>query len=104
MFDQVRRLLKRMEGWDDLYVFAINTASLDALFRRYRERAGLSGFTFHDTRHTATTRLAKQVHVLTLCKILGWKGTKQALTYYNPTPEQILKQVKAKRGSDKTAT
>lgn len=40
-------------------------------------RARLSGFTFHDTRHTAATRLARRVDVLTLCKIFGWKIRKR---------------------------
>ena len=78
-----------MRGWDDELVFGLKAASLDALFRRYRVQAGLEGFTFHDSRHTAATMLAKKVDVLTLCKIFGWKDTKQSLTYYNPTSSSI---------------
>jgi len=81
---RARRLLARMRGWDDDLVFGLKTASLDALFRKYRARAGLDGFTFHDTRHTAATMLSRKVDVLTLCKIFGWSQTTQALTYYNP--------------------
>jgi len=78
------RLIARLRGWDDVLVFGLKTASLDALFRKYRARAGLDGFTFHDTRHTAATMLSRKVDVLTLCKIFGWLQTTQALTYYNP--------------------
>jgi len=81
---RARRVLARLRGWDEVLVFGLQTASLDALFRRYRSRAGLSGFTFHDTRHTAATMLSRKVDVLTLCKIFGWSQTTQALTYYNP--------------------
>lgn len=40
-------------------VFETNTAQLDALFRKAKKNAGLEGFTFHDSRATAITRLAK---------------------------------------------
>jgi integrase len=86
---RARALIERMRGWDDLTVFGLRPASLDALFRRYRERAGLAGFTFHDARHTAATRLSRRVDVLTLCKIFGWRNTSQALTYFNPSASAI---------------
>jgi len=84
-----RHLISRMKGWDDALVFGLNAGSLSSLFRKYRTRAGLDGFTFHDTRHTAATRLARKVDVLTLCKIFGWSNTAQALTYYNPKASDI---------------
>lgn len=84
-----RRIIERMRGFDDVLVFGIKSQSLDALFRRARGRAGLEGFTFHDARHTAATRMARLVDVLDLCKIFGWSNTSQALTYYNETPSKI---------------
>ncbi|WP_417252779.1 tyrosine-type recombinase/integrase [Castellaniella sp.] len=83
------RYIEQMRGWDDDLVFGLKTASLDALFRKYRGRAGLDGFTWHDTRHTAATMLSRRVDVLTLCKIFGWSNTSQALTYYNPKASSI---------------
>jgi integrase len=68
-------IIEQQRGWDDVMVFGLTTATLDALFRKYRQRAGLSGFTFHDSRHTAATWIAPQIDVLTLCKIMGWKNT-----------------------------
>lgn len=82
-------ILKRMKGWDEDLVFGINSASLDVLFRRYRERAELSGFTFHDTRHTAATMIAKKIDVLDLCKMFGWTDPKMAMVYYNPHGSSI---------------
>ncbi len=86
-----RRILARMEGFDAVLVFGISSQVLDALFRRHRDRAGLDGFTFHDSRHTAATRLAmsRKVDVLELCRIMGWKNPKQAMTYFNPTASQL---------------
>ena len=92
-----RRLIESMRGWDDESVFGLSSQTLDALFRRYRKRAGLEGFVFHDTRHTAATMLAEKVDVLTLCKIMGWKNAKQALTYYNPSAESIRQRLERRQ-------
>lgn len=86
---KAKRLIEQMRGWDNELVFGLKAASLDALFRKYRARAGLSGFTFHDSRHTAATMISKKLDVLDLCKTFGWSETKQALTYYNPKASSI---------------
>jgi len=88
-----RRVIEGMHGWDPERVLALKRQTLDALFRKLRARAGLRGFTFHDTRHTAATMLARKIDVLTLCKVFGWKNTKRALTYYNPTASDIAKRL-----------
>lgn len=90
---KARALIEQMRGWDDVLVFGVGAQTLDALFRKYRKRAGLSGFTFHDTRHTAATWLAQRLDVLDLCKMFGWRDTKQALTYYNPTAGDIARRI-----------
>lgn len=88
-----RRLFEQMRGFDGKTVFGLTPQTLDALFRKARSQAGLSGFTFHDSRHTAATRLVKKfgtrIDVLTFCKMMGWKDPKMAMTYYNPTATQI---------------
>lgn len=86
-----RRLVARMDGWDEETVFGVSTSTLDALFRRARKRAGYHDFVFHDSRHTAATRiaLAGKINVLELCKAFGWTDPKQAMTYFNPTAAQI---------------
>lgn len=71
----------------------MKSATLSHLFIRYRKRAGLTGFTFHDTRHTAATWMAKKVDVLTLCKIFGWTDPKMAMVYYNPKADDIADQL-----------
>ena len=88
-----RRVIEGMRGWDPASLFGLKRQTLDALFRKLRARAGLRGFTFHDTRHTAATMLARKIDVLTLCKVFGWKNTKRALTYYNPTASDIAKRL-----------
>ncbi len=84
------RLIDRMRGFDDTQVFGLKSQTLAALFLRYRERAELEGFTFHDSRHTAATWIAArmgssgvpaQQAVMDLCKMFGWSNMSQALTY-----------------------
>lgn len=90
-----RRTVDLMRGFDDLLVFGLKSQSLDALFRKARGRANLEGFTFHDARHTAATRLAQRLHVLDLCKCFGWRNTSRALTYYNPSAGDIARRITA---------
>ena len=87
------RLIERLRGWDEVKVFGLASQTLDALFRKYRQRAGLEGFTFHDARHTAATWMAQRLDVLTLCKMFGWRNPKQAMTYYNPRASDIARRL-----------
>lgn len=90
---QAQRVIRQAEGWDEALVFGVARGSLDALFRKYRQRAGLDGFTFHDARHTAATMLSRKLDVLTLCKMFGWSDPKQAMTYYNPKASDIARRL-----------
>ncbi|SDV49256.1 tyrosine-type recombinase/integrase [Chitinasiproducens palmae] len=67
-------ILRQMEGMRDELdgsVFGITSANLDVLFRKGRLAAGVAGFTFHDTRRTALTRMARIFNVMELAKISG---------------------------------
>lgn len=88
-----------MRGFDPVQVFGLKSASLDAMFRKYRVRAGLDGFTFHDSRHNAATWMVKygSLNVLELCKIMGWTNPKQAMVYFNPTPEDLARRIHVRR-------
>ena len=87
------RTIELMRGYDEDLVFGLKSQSLDAMFRKYRQRAGMEGFTFHDSRHTAATRLAQRLHVLDLCKMFGWTNTARALVYYNPKAVEIAQRI-----------
>lgn len=95
---RAKMLIARLRGWDDEKVFGITAQTLDAMFRKYRARAGLDGFTFHDSRHTAATMIAGRMRsgsvpaqqaVMDLCKMFGWSRMDQALVYYNPKAGDI---------------
>lgn len=88
---QSQRLIASMKGWSEEKVFGLASQTLDARFRFCRTKAGLSGFTFHDSRHVAATILARKVPIMPLCKMFGWKNTKHALIYYNPTNADLMR-------------
>ena len=77
---EARRLLALV----DLPV-PLSSASLDALFRKYRP-AALAHIRFHDSRHEALSRMAKKIHnPLDLAKISGHRDVNILLNvYYNP--------------------
>jgi integrase len=66
-------------------IFGLTTASLDALFRKARNRALVEDATFHDTRHLAITRLAQKLGVLDLARMVGHRDLRQLQVYYNET-------------------
>lgn len=85
--------LKRIKSDDEELIFQIKTASLDANFRKIKERAGLADadLHFHDTRREALSRLSQKVDVMTLAKISGHRDIKILLnTYYAPKMEQVV--------------
>lgn len=90
-----RRLIERMHGWDDIVVFGLSSQTLDALFRKARGRAGLSGFTFHDSRHVAATRIGKSGRwsLPEMCIAFGWKNPKMAMTYINISASDLAKKL-----------
>lgn len=94
---KAKRIIDNMKGWGDDLVFDLKAQTLDAMFRKYRARAGLEGFTFHDARHTAATWMARKIDILDLCKVFGWTSTKHALVYYNPTASDIAKRLSRTR-------
>lgn len=73
-------------------VFGLKASSLDTLFRKARDAALIKGATFHDTRRTALTRLAKKMPVMELAKISGHRDVRLLLNvYYSPTVEDLAK-------------
>ena len=86
---EIDAMLQQMQQINDDKVFILEVSTLDAYFRKARKQAGLEGFTFHDTRHTAATRIAQKLKLLDLCKMFGWQDPNKAMIYYNPTATEI---------------
>ena len=70
--------------------YTVSAGSLDALFRKARQRAGLAGFTFHDARATALTRLSKRLGVLELARISGHRDLRTLMDHYYREPPEAL--------------
>ncbi len=82
------RLIKLVGG-----DFNLKPSQVDALFRKARNAAELSGFTFHDSRHLACTRLARKLSPLELARMMGHKDLKMVMRYYNETAAEIAKRL-----------
>lgn len=96
------QIIAKLQGFDSKTVFGLKPQTLSSFFLKYRKRAGLDGFTFHDARHTAATWIAARMKsnnvsaqqaVFDMCKAFGWKNVSQALVYYNPSASDIAKRM-----------
>jgi len=70
-------------------LFIVNSANADALFRRVRKRLEIENLHFHDTRHEATTRLARKLDVLDLARMTGHRDPRSLMVYYNATASEV---------------
>jgi len=74
--------------------FALSSRQLDALWRKLRDRAGVEGLTFHDSRAAALTRLSRKVDVLTLARISGHRDINLLMrVYYRETASDIARRL-----------
>lgn len=83
------RLLNLLATFPKGKVFKTNQNSSGTIFRRALTLAGITGLTFHDTRHEALTRLAQKLEVLDLARMVGHRDPRSLMIYYNPTAEEI---------------
>jgi integrase len=74
-------------------LFDLTSASLDALFRKAKERCAIEDLTFHDSRHEAITRLAKKLNVLELVRMVGHRDLEMLQIYYNETAAEIAEKL-----------
>lgn len=83
---QLLELLPEVEAGP---VFGLTEASLDALFRKAKNRAQVTELHFHDTRHEAITRLAKKLDVLALARMVGHRDLRMLQVYYNESAAEL---------------
>jgi len=70
-------------------LFRLKSASADAMFRKVRDELGIVDLHFHDTRHEATTRLARKLDVLDLARMTGHRDPRSLMVYYNATATEV---------------
>lgn len=80
---RARELFALVPEWD------INDGTRDTMFRLARKKAGLSGFTFHDARALALTRLSKKLDVIQLARMIGHRDPRSLMIYYRESASDI---------------
>ncbi len=84
-------ILERLPKSDK--VFSLGESTLDATFRRAKQKALILDATFHDSRATAITRLAKKLDILSLARMVGHKDLRMLMVYYRESAEDIAKRL-----------
>lgn len=88
-------LFKKLRPQNKGKVFNTRPATMEVVFRRAVKMASIKGFTFHDSRHTAITRLARKLDVLDLARMVGHRDIRSLQIYYNPTAQDIAARLAA---------
>lgn len=92
----VRHLLTRHLGGPHDRIFAGHGPNkVSVAFKRAVRRAGLNGYRFHDTRHTAGVHMRKSSDFDTVAATLGHLDPKQSAKYREVPREQKLAAAKA---------
>ena len=75
-------------------VIPVKFFSLDAAFKRARERAGLENVRFHELRRTAITRMAERLpNVIELAAVSGHKSLMVLKRYYRPSASELAQKL-----------
>ncbi len=86
-------LLESMRAVDSRNVFTLTSASLDALFRKARDRCEIKNLHFHDSRATALTNLSARLDVLELARMAGIRDPKTLMIYYRKSATDLAKKL-----------
>lgn len=74
----------------DRPAFTVGANEASTLFARMTKQVLIEGLTFHDSRGTALTHMAKKVPVEVLAKVSRHRDISMLVrTYYRPTPEEV---------------
>jgi integrase len=86
---RARELIDAMRGIDPELVFTVAEGSRDALFRDARKTAQVAGFTFHDTRSEAISRLSKKLDIRELARMVGHRDLASLMHYYTDQADEV---------------
>lgn len=95
LFAEAKAILERILALNLRPVFGLTGKSRDAMWRRAVEKAGITDLHFHDSRHTAITRLSRVMELLPLARAVGISNLKTLLVYYNETAEETAARINA---------
>lgn len=82
-------LLEKLKPLDKRQVFTVAPSSVDALFRKARDKCKIDNLHFHDSRANAITALAKKLDVLELARMIGHRDIKNLMIYYRKSATDI---------------
>jgi len=74
-------------------MFGLEPRQIDALFRKVRDKAGVKGLVFHDSRAYAIVRLSKKLDVLELARMVGHKDLKMLMVYYRVSADELASRL-----------
>lgn len=83
-------ILRERQSFDK--PFDIQPGTITKSFTYTCKKLGIAG-SFHDSRHTAITRLASKVSPFELARIAGHRDLKMTLRYFNESAEDIAKKL-----------
>lgn len=86
-------LLRPDEPDSDDPCFNVSSKSLDALFRKARNKTPHKTVHFHDSRSEAITRLSKKLDVLELARMVGHRDPRSLMFYYSKSASDIAKKL-----------
>jgi integrase len=85
-------ILARLPAGGDT-VFGLKAGQVDALFRKYRDKAVIADLHFHDSRHEAISRLALKIDVLDLARMTGHRDIRMLMRYYHRSASDVAGQL-----------
>ncbi len=90
------RILKQLEGENDIYVFGIKPITISKAFNIVCSRAKIEDLHFHDLRHEATSRLFEcgKLNMIEIAHITGHLTLQMLKRYTHPRPENIARKIK----------
>jgi integrase len=87
-------LLAGLDRCSDGRVFPIDAQTMEAAFKRARDRAGVTNLRFHDLRHTATSALAAKLpNVIELAAVTGHRTIQMLKRYYHPDARELAQKL-----------
>lgn len=89
--DRAIELIKKLQHLPRPYTFP--QYSCGTIFRNAVKMAGVTDFTFHDTRHEAITRLARKLDMLDLARMVGHNDPRSLMIYYNATATEMANRL-----------
>jgi integrase len=74
-------------------LFGMSAATLEATWRKMRDRADITGLHYHDSRHEAVSRLALKIDVMDLARMTGHRDLKMLMRYYHRSASDVAGQL-----------